>query len=132
MKKFINKISWVITPKKSCILKVDFTNNYKLNLSITMDFTMFLGLFAGVCTTLAVVPQLIKAWKTKKVDDISPLMFTILIIGVGLWVVYGILKKDIAIIATNGLSLLLNMSMVYIMLRYNSKWWYFCAVVNFL
>ncbi|UAB80035.1 SemiSWEET transporter [Marixanthomonas sp. SCSIO 43207] len=86
-----------------------------------MDFTMFLGLFAGVCTTLAVVPQLIKAWKTKKVDDISPLMFTILIIGVGLWVVYGILKKDIAIIATNGLSLLLNMSMVYIMLRYNSK-----------
>lgn len=92
-----------------------------MNLSITMDFTMFLGLFAGVCTTLAVVPQLIKAWKTKKVDDISPLMFTILIIGVGLWVVYGILKKDIAIIATNGLSLLLNMSMVYIMLRYNSK-----------
>ena len=46
-----------------------------------------LGLVAGICTTIAVIPQIKKAWKTKKVDDVSPGMFMILLLGVSLWVV---------------------------------------------
>ncbi|WP_339697837.1 SemiSWEET transporter [uncultured Marixanthomonas sp.] len=86
-----------------------------------MDAVTLLGLFAGICTTSAVVPQLIRAWKTKKVKDVSPIMFAILLLGVGLWVVYGVLKDDLAIIVTNGFSLVLNMSMLYLMLRYSGK-----------
>lgn len=83
-----------------------------------LSWTDILGLAAGVCTTVAVIPQIKKAWKTKKVEDVSPGMFTILIIGVFLWVIYGITQKDLPIIAANGLSLGLNSVMLYLMLRY--------------
>ena len=74
---------------------------------------------AGICTTAAVVPQLIKAWKTKKVEDVSPGMFFVLVTGLALWLVYGILKKDLPIIATNGTALLLNSLMLYLLFRYH-------------
>ena len=83
-----------------------------------MEWTVVLGLAAGVCTTVAVVPQIRKAWKTKKVEDVSPGMFTILIVGVFLWIVYGITQKDMPIIVTNGVSLALNGVMLFLMLRY--------------
>ncbi|WP_034257972.1 SemiSWEET family sugar transporter [Altibacter lentus] len=86
-----------------------------------MELTTIIGLLAGAFTTIAVIPQIKKAWYTKKVEDVSPFMFTILILGVGLWVVYGILKSDIPIIATNGISLGLNMIMLYLMVRYRKK-----------
>ncbi|MGY5849015.1 SemiSWEET family sugar transporter [Salegentibacter sp. F14] len=85
-----------------------------------MNWTDVLGLTAGFCTTVAVIPQIKKAWKTKKVKDVSPGMFTILIIGVFLWVIYGITQKDIPIIATNGVSLGLNGIMLYLMIRYRN------------
>jgi MtN3 and saliva related transmembrane protein len=80
-----------------------------------------IGFIAGILTTVAVLPQLIKSWKTKKVMDISPFMFVLLLGGVGMWVVYGIVKNDYPIILTNGISFLLNLSMLVIMLLYQSK-----------
>lgn len=86
-----------------------------------MGWTEILGLAAGICTTSAVVPQIQKAWRTKKVEDVSPFMFGILILGVGMWVLYGIIKNDLPIIATNGLSLGLNIIMLYLMVRYRDQ-----------
>lgn len=87
---------------------------------ISMD-EQIIGFIAGILTTVAVLPQLIKSWKTKKVMDISPFMFVLLLGGVGMWVVYGIVKNDYPIILTNGISFLLNLSMLAIMLLYQSK-----------
>lgn len=86
-----------------------------------LEWTDVLGLIAGICTTAAVIPQIKKAWDTKKVKDVSPGMFIVLIFGVFLWVIYGITQKDIPIIATNGVSLGLNGLMLYLMLRYREK-----------
>lgn len=86
-----------------------------------MNCTDILGLVAGLCTTVAVIPQIKKAWQTKKVEDVSPGMFTILVIGVFLWVVYGITQNDLPIIATNGVSLGLNGVMLYLMIRYRNN-----------
>lgn len=86
-----------------------------------LEWTDYLGLLAGICTTVAVIPQIKKAWKTKKVEDVSPGMFIVLVIGVFLWVIYGITQKDLPIIATNGLSLALNSLMLYLMIRYRKK-----------
>lgn len=83
-----------------------------------IGWTEILGLAAGVFTTAAVVPQIWKAWKTKEVDDVSLKMYLVLITGLSLWLIYGILKTDIPIIATNGTALLLNLFMVYLILRY--------------
>lgn len=86
-----------------------------------METVQIIGFVAGTCTTVAVIPQIIKSWRTKKVMDVSPLMFSILILGVGLWVVYGIIKEDLPIIITNGISFLLNLSMLVLMLFFKSK-----------
>ncbi|APS38453.1 MULTISPECIES: SemiSWEET family sugar transporter [Salegentibacter] len=88
---------------------------------MNLEWTDILGLAAGICTTVAVIPQIKKAWKTKKVEDVSPGMFSILILGVFLWVIYGITQKDLPIIATNGVSLGLNSVMLYLMIRYRKK-----------
>ncbi|MGB8705868.1 MAG: SemiSWEET transporter [Gillisia sp.] len=86
-----------------------------------MTWNDVLGLIAGVCTTVAVVPQIYKAWKTKKVKDVSPGMFIVLMVGVFLWVIYGITQNDLPIIVTNGASLALNSFMFYLMMRYRHK-----------
>lgn len=80
-----------------------------------------LGFVAGIFTTVAVLPQLIKSWRTKKVVDVSPFMFAILILGVGLWMVYGIIKNDLPIIITNGISFILNIIMLILFLMYQKK-----------
>ncbi len=78
-----------------------------------------IGALAGVLTTIAIIPQIVKALKTKQVDDISPLFLSILISGLGLWVLYGLLIVDIPIILTNGVSFILNSIML--ILYYSTK-----------
>ena len=82
-----------------------------------MDLLSIIGYLAGIFTTIAVIPQIYKAIKTNKVDDISPVFFSILLLGVGLWTVYGILKIDWPIILTNGISFMLNALMLSIYLK---------------
>lgn len=83
-----------------------------------MDWTKFLGLFAGFCTTVAVTPQLYKTWKTKSVEDVSIRMFSVLTFGLILWTVYGVLNSDLPIIITNGISTTLNFIMIIFYFKY--------------
>jgi len=66
-----------------------------------------IGLAAAVCTTAANLPQLKKAWITRRTDDLS--LKTLLLFGSGLmlWVIYGLLQRDIVIMLANGTSLLI-------------------------
>ncbi|AFL82560.1 hypothetical protein Aeqsu_3125 [Aequorivita sublithincola DSM 14238] len=86
-----------------------------------MQFEQIIGILAGLFTTLAVLPQIIKALKTKSVDDVSPIMFITLCIGLGLWTVYGFLKEDLPIIITNGISFILNSFMLILSITSRSK-----------
>jgi len=76
-----------------------------------------IGSLAGIFTTIAAVPQIIKALKAKKVNGVSPIMFKILILGVYLWTTYGILKSDIPIIVINGISVILNTIMLLLIIK---------------
>jgi MtN3 and saliva related transmembrane protein len=75
-------------------------------------FATVIGIAAAVCTTAANLPQLKKAWTTGKTDDISLKMLLLLACGLVLWVVYGVLQKDIVIILANGISLALLVGLV--------------------
>ncbi|WP_031454690.1 SemiSWEET family sugar transporter [Flavobacterium chungangense] len=86
-----------------------------------MNFTDIMGLFAGFCVTVSVIPQIIKVWKTKKVQQISLLTFSVLTFGIAIWVVYGVLKNDFPIIITNSISLFLNLIMVYFLIYYEKE-----------
>jgi MtN3 and saliva related transmembrane protein len=54
------------------------------------NLVTLIGLFAALCTTGAIVPQLHKAWSTGETDDISLRMLLVLAFGLTLWVVYGV------------------------------------------
>jgi len=83
-----------------------------------MDLTQWIGIAAGICTASSMLPQVIKTIKQKKAEDISLIMLLVLMTGIILWIVYGIQKKDIPIIATNSFSLLVNLVMVFLRFRY--------------
>ena len=80
-------------------------------------FATVIGLVAAACTTAANFPQLKKAWSTGQTDDISLKTLLLFACGLGLWVVYGVLQKDIIIILANGVSLALLGALMYLKLR---------------
>ena len=67
---------------------------------------------------MSLLPQLIKILKHKKAEDISLFYLVILFIGLSLWVWYGILRKDLPIVVTNGFSLIINGIIIVFGIRY--------------
>lgn len=81
-----------------------------------------IGIIAGVFTSMSLLPQLIKMIKERKPGDISILMFVILVIGLGLWVAYGIGKEDWPIIITNSFSCLVNIAILCLNVYYKKRY----------
>lgn len=86
-----------------------------------MDFIEILGLVAGICTSSAVLPQLITTIKKKKANEVSTMMFIVMLTGNALWIYYGVDKKDIPIIATNAFTIILNVIMLFLKYRYKDS-----------
>ena len=84
-----------------------------------MNTTQWFGIAAGVMTAVSMLPQLIKIIKEKKADDVSVIMLMVLIIGLGLWVVYGFLREDWPLIVTNSFSFLLNLVVLMLRIRFS-------------
>ncbi|MFL2633444.1 MAG: SemiSWEET family sugar transporter [Candidatus Marisimplicoccus sp.] len=76
-----------------------------------------IGLLAAFLTTSAFIPQVYKIYKEKKADGISLTMYVILFIGVLLWLVYGILIGSLSIIIANGITALLQLSIIIFKLK---------------
>ena len=82
-----------------------------------MDQLTVIGLVAGLITTLGFVPQVIKGYRSGCMDDVSLFMPMVLMLGMGLWLVYGIFLNDLPIILWNAVSIALNAMMVFLKLR---------------
>ena len=78
-----------------------------------------LGLVAGTLTTLSFLPQLLKAWKSRSTHDISIGMFSMLALGVLLWLIYGLVTADIPVIAANAITLVFVALILALKLRYH-------------
>jgi MtN3 and saliva related transmembrane protein len=61
------------------------------------------GFWAGLLTTVAFAPQLVKAWKTGG-EGLSWAMLALFGVGVGLWFVYGMLRMSAPIMTANALT----------------------------
>lgn len=83
-----------------------------------MQWIDYVGLFGAVLSSVTFVPQVIKAWQTKSVGDLSIWMVFILIGNVSTWLFYGIVKHDIAIIVANSIILFLSLLMLYFKLSF--------------
>jgi MtN3 and saliva related transmembrane protein len=86
-----------------------------------MEITSYIGIAAGICSAVSSIPQLGKIIKEKKAENISGFMLGILLVGLALWIWYGILKDDYPIIITNSFSILVNLLIIFFTIRYKDK-----------
>lgn len=83
-----------------------------------MDFVPVLGYVAGFCTTVAFLPQVYRAWKTKSTKDLAPTMLLLFAIGILLWLIFGILIQELPIIIANGVTFFLVLLIVLLKFRF--------------
>ena len=86
-----------------------------------MDYIKMLGLAAGTITSVTFLPQVLRIYKTKSAKDISSAMLGMLIVGVSMWLAYGIAVNDIAIMYTNGMVLFLSLVMLYFKFKFKDN-----------
>jgi MtN3 and saliva related transmembrane protein len=83
-----------------------------------MPLATIIGLAAAFCTTVSFVPQVIRAWRTRSTRDLSVQSFATYAVGLTLWLVYGLMIHDLPLIAANGLTLLLALTILGLKLKH--------------
>ena len=86
-----------------------------------MDEWTYLAFIAGALTSTGYLPQIIKGFRTKRLEDISLLMPAVLGIGMFLWLVYGLARGDPAIIVANLVGSSLTAILVLMKVQYNAS-----------
>ena len=71
-----------------------------------------LGFVAGIFTTIAFIPQVLKTWNSKSAEDVSLSMFIFFMLGVSLWCIYGWEIHSTPVIIANIITFLLALSIV--------------------
>jgi MtN3 and saliva related transmembrane protein len=79
---------------------------------MSLDMFTWLGVAAGAITSLGFIPQLYRGYKTKRLEDISYWMPSVLAFGMSLWLMYGILRDDLAIIIANTFGVMCNLLLI--------------------
>jgi MtN3 and saliva related transmembrane protein len=82
-------------------------------------FADIIGTIAGILVLSSFIPQLHKAYKTKRMSDVSIYLMGLIASGMLLWVVYGIIRRDPVIIGTNAAGFVLNIILVILKLKYD-------------
>ena len=77
-----------------------------------------LGFAAAACTTGAFIPQVMKVWRERGAPGISTFMYLMFILGVTLWLFYGLALESWPVIFANGVTLALASSVL-------GRKWYF-------
>jgi MtN3 and saliva related transmembrane protein len=78
-----------------------------------------IGISATIFTVSSTIPQITKGLKNKKMDDVSVWLIMALIVGLSLWVTYGIVKSDIVIAGGNSVGLSLNVVLLLVKFKYS-------------
>jgi MtN3 and saliva related transmembrane protein len=79
---------------------------------------LIVGIAAGILTTAAFLPQLVRVIKTKHTKDLSLVTFSLFSLGVFLWLAYGILLKEVPIILANAFTLVFAVLIVIMKIKY--------------
>jgi MtN3 and saliva related transmembrane protein len=83
-----------------------------------MDQVEWLGMVAGVLTTLAFVPQVLRTHRSRSARDFSTPMLLLFTTGVALWLVYGLLIGSQGIILANAATMMLTAYILAMKLRF--------------
>ncbi len=76
-----------------------------------------IGFTAASLTTFSFVPQFLKLIKTKKTEGLSLQMMVQIAAGLFLWIIYGLLRKDIVLISANFVGFVIVLSTIVLYLK---------------
>lgn len=82
-----------------------------------MDNWTYLAFVAGALTSTGYIPQIVKGYRTKSLEDVSLTMPAVLGVGMFLWLVYGAVRGDPAIVIANVVGASLTAILVAMKLR---------------
>lgn len=77
-----------------------------------------IGTIAAILTTGSFLPQAFKVIKTKDTEGISLLMYLMNVTGIFLWLIYGLMIHDGALIGANGVTFVLSSIILICKLKY--------------
>jgi MtN3 and saliva related transmembrane protein len=88
-----------------------------------MDFPSWtptlVGSIGAVCTTGAFVPQVLRVWRLRRAEEISLTTFSVFALGTLVWLIYGFIIDSVPVIAANGATLVLALTIVALKLNYD-------------
>ena len=79
---------------------------------------LWVSAFAAILTTAAFVPQALHIIRHRETKAISLVMYVAFASGVALWLVFGVLIGNWAIIISNAITLVLTVAIVGMKIRY--------------
>ena len=79
------------------------------------------GFAAAFLTMFGFLPQVIKIYRTKSVGDISILALLQFVVGITLWLLYGLHLRNAVIILANGVTLAILIVGITLYFRYRKK-----------
>jgi MtN3 and saliva related transmembrane protein len=83
-----------------------------------MQLSEIVGYGAAILTTSSFVPQALHTFKTKDVRGISLTMYGTFVVGITLWLVYGLLLNAWPIVLANTITLTLALAILAMKLKY--------------
>lgn len=82
-----------------------------------MSFAEIIGFIAATLTTLSFYPQAYKIIKTRDTASISLVMYSIINVGLILWLVYGLMIGDMPIILANAFTLIASLTILFLKIK---------------
>ncbi len=83
--------------------------------------TELVGMAGAFFTTIAFVPQVIRAWRTKSVKDLSWGLTLLFFVGTILWLIYGISISKFPIIFSNAATMCMTGILVLLKIKYKAN-----------
>ena len=83
-----------------------------------MFFEESLGFVAGAFVTCSLIPQLIRIFRLRSAREISILFTTLLLLGLIIWLAYGVSFRLAPVILWNAVGMILVAILLYAKLKY--------------
>ena len=83
-----------------------------------MSLAESLGFVAGALVTCSLVPQVIRVFQLKSAREISMLFTTLLLLGLIIWLAYGISLRLTPVILWNAIGIIIVALLLYAKLKY--------------
>ena len=77
-----------------------------------------IGIVAGILILSGWVPQIVRGYKTKRLNDVSAYLMILIFAGAALWLIYGIALDDVYIMGVNLAAMVLTMIVLSMKLKY--------------